>query len=290
MYVGPLGSGDANTFVRGTDTLNDIKIRISPTAATAANVWVDAVIVPGTGRATHLITYDDCSVTWMNNVLPYLKSNGLRGTFGINIADIGTNANLYLNSSQIAEIAARGHQISPHNVTNTAYADGIGGTQNAAAYTGDFVTAQATLRGIIGNAMDATYHPWVQGRNNQAVHDTMRAAGLRLARGTDIGYNFPQVGLGNGAMALKIQSLNTVTTANIDTILDNAERYGLTVAWMVHEVTQSGGVGVETSIAVHRHLCEQLGARVQAARCAHRTASEFAREVYSEGLVANSLR
>lgn len=288
LYVGPLASADANTFVRGADTLNDIKLRISPTAATAANVWVDAVFIPGVARPTHLITYDDCSVTWLSNVLPYLEANALKGTFGISTGDIGTNPALYLSSAQVAQIAAEGHQISPHNVTNTAYADGIGGTQNAATYTGDFITAQAALRGIVGNTLDATYHPWVQGRNNQAVHDTMRAEGLRLARGTDIGYNFPQIGLGNGAMALKIQSLNTLTTSQIDTILDNAERYGLTVAWMVHEVTQNGGVGVETSIAVHRYLCEQIGARVKQNRCAHRRASELARELYSERMVATS--
>lgn len=297
LRAGPTFASGTNTFVGGTDTMADCKIRIFPGAA-GADVWVEAVFIPAVGRPTHILTYDDCSVTWMTNVLPDLAANRLRGSFGINSGDIGTNANLFLTNAQIQQIASAGHEICSHNVTNTAYADGSGsGTQNAATYTGDFRTAQAALAALVGRAFVSDYHPWVQGRNNQAVHDTMRAMGLRIGRGTNSadGYNFPQVGLGNGVMALKNQSLHTFTTfAAIDAVVDIVNKYGLTVVWMTHEVLTTGGsdgIGgdVETNVAFHRYLCQRLARDRDAGRCAVPTAGQFAQEVYANRLVAASL-
>ena len=188
------------------------------------------------------------------------------------------------------EISNAGHQISAHNVTNTAYADGTGlGTQNAATYTADWRTSQAALSAIVGNRLDTNYHAYVQGRNNTALHDTMRAAGMRIARSTSIGYNLPQLNLGNGVLALKTQYLHLLNTAQIDAICENVKKYGATVVWMVHEVTENGGIGVETAKSVYRYLCSRIASDVSAGACVHRTASEFAREVYSERLVAASL-
>ena len=288
--VGPTAAGVTNTFVTGTDTLADCKIRIFPGAG-GGDVWVDAIFVPSAGRPTHILTYDDCSITWINNVLPALASNNLKATFGINSGDIGGSPSLYLSSAQVQQIASAGHEICAHNVTNTSYADGTGGTQNAATYTGDFRTAQAALSALVGQAFSAEYHPWVQGRNNDAVHATMRAMGLRIARGTDSadGYNFPQVGLGNGVMALKTQATHTLTQPQIDAVIANANRYGLTVVWMLHEVTQNGGVGVETSIANHAYLCSRLAEERNASRAVVTTMSRLSQELYSGRLVAASL-
>jgi hypothetical protein len=112
IVVGPLAAGVTNTFVGGTDTFADTKLRIFPGAG-GANVWVDVAVIPAVGRPTHLITHDDCSVTWVNNALPYLANAGLSATFGINSGDIGGSASLYLSSAQVAAIANAGHQISP---------------------------------------------------------------------------------------------------------------------------------------------------------------------------------
>lgn len=287
---GPTAAAAVNTFLTGSDTLADCKIRIFPGAG-GGDVWVDAIFIPSAGRPTHILTYDDCSITWINNVLPALASNNLKATFGINSGDIGGSPSLYLSSAQVQQIASAGHEICAHNVTNTSYADGTGGTQNAATYTGDFRTAQAALSALVGQAFSAEYHPWVQGRNNDAVHATMRAMGLRIARGTDSanGYNFPQVGLGNGVMALKNQSAHTLTPAQMDSVISTANRYGLTVVWMLHEVTQNGGVGVETSIANHNYLCQRLNQEKTAGRCAMPSMSQLAQELYSNRLVATSL-
>jgi len=289
MFAGPMANSNGSGFVSGVDTLSDFKLRIFPSAA-GTTVWVDACFVPGVGRATHIITHDDASVTWLENVLPELSSNRLTATFCINTGDLGTNPSLYLSNSQVQQIAAAGHQISAHNVSNTAYADGTGlGTQNAATYTADWRTSQYALSALIGTRLDTTYHAYVQGRNNTALHATMIAAGMRMARSTSIGYNLPQLGLGNGVLALKTQHLHLLTTAQIDAICDNAEAYGATVVWMVHEVTDAGGVGVETAKSVYRHLCRTINGRASAGRCVHKTASDFAREAYSERLVAAAL-
>lgn len=290
LRAGPTFAGVTNSFVRGVDTMADCKIRIFPGAA-GADLWVDAIFVPAVGRPTHCLTYDDCSVTWITNVLPALADRGLPGTFGINTGSIGTNAALFLSGPQVRQIALAGHQVSPHNVTDTPFNDGTGGTQTAAQYTADFVTSSAALSALVGSGLDTSYHAWVQGRNNVTVHDTMRAAGLRIGRGTDSadGYNFPQISVGNGVFALKNQSVHTLSEAQIDAICDNANRYGLTIAWMIHEVTPNGGIGVETSIARHRYLLQRIASDRDNGIAAVRTMGELGRELYSERLVTANL-
>lgn len=294
VVVGPTAAGVTNTFVGGTDTLAETKLRIFPGAG-GANVWVESSVVPGVGRATHIITHDDASVTWIQNVLPYLAAAGLVGSFGINTGDINGSAALYLTSAQVVQIAAAGHQISPHNVTNTSVADGTGGSQTAAQYTADFVTAAAALGALIGQSLDTSYHPWVQGRTMQGVMDTMRAAGLRVARGTDAGYNFPQAGLGGHVLQVKNQSLHTLTTdAQIDAICATAAKYGLTVIWMVHEVLTTGGsdgigTDVETNVSKYAYLCNRIARDVREGLAVNRSMADWGRELYAERLVAASL-
>lgn len=291
VICGPTRSAATNTFVAGTDTLADFKLRITSGGQNGGVLWIDAVMIPGKGRPTHVITHDDASVTWITEALPILAANGLSGTFGVYTSTLGTNPALFLSTAQVQQIAAAGHQISSHNVTNTAHNDGLSGTQDAATYTADFVAASATLSALIGQAFDGTYHPWVQGKNTQALHDAMRGAGLMIARGVDNsgGYNFPQCGLGRGVLALKTQSLHTMTEAQIRAAVDNTRKYGTTTFWMVHEITANGGVGTETARANYELMCSLIGADVRAGQAVHRTAAQLGRELYAERLVAASL-
>lgn len=286
--AGPLRAAQSNTFLHGADSLVDTKLRITPGAG-GATVWVRDVVVPGVGRPTHAITHDDASVTWISNCLPVLAAAGLLATFGVNTGQLGTSPTLYLSSAQVAEIAAAGHQISSHNVDNITHADGTGGTQDAATYTAAFVTASNTLAGIVGDKLDTTFHPWVQGRNTQALHDSMRSRGLRIARGVDNGHDFPQIGLGNNILALKCQSLHTMTQAQILAAVEATRKYGLLSVWMVHEVTDAGGVGVESAKANYQYLCQLIGEEVRAGRAVHRTMGHLARELYAERLVPAAL-
>lgn len=288
--VGARFAAQSNTFVAGSDSLSDTKLRVFPVAGQVTNVWVDAVIVPGVGRPTHLITHDDASVTWLNNAIPVLAEHGLRATFAVNTADLGSNNNIFLSPSHISLIGSYGHQISSHNLANTSFNDGTGGTQTAAQYTADFMAAANVLSGLVGQSFDGGYTAWVQGRSRQDLHDTMRAAGIRIARGVlSPGYEFPQVGLGQRTLSLRAHSLHTLSPSQIDDICDAAIRYGLTCVWMVHEITEAGGVGVETSRSVYNHLVRRIGSDVDASLAANRTMGEFASELYAERLVSMSL-
>jgi hypothetical protein len=230
----------------------------------------------------------------VTNGLPFLAENQLLATFGVYTSALGTAPTINLTTAQVAQIAALGHQISCHNLYNYPFDNGIvvnANKQTAAAYTADFVAASATLSGIVGQSLDTSYHPWVQGSNTGAVHATMRAAGVKIARGVDsqAGFNFPQVGLGHGVFSLKTQALHSMTKPQILAAVEATRRYGLTTFWMVHEITPSGGVGVETSIENYSYLCSLIGADVAAGRAVHRTAAQFGREVYAERLVASAL-
>lgn len=295
IVTGPTRAAVTNTFLTGSDTLADTKLRIFPGAA-GGNVWVHAAVVPGIGRPTHVLTHDDASVTWMTNAAPILDRYGLKATFGVNTAQVGTNPALYVSAAQLLELVNAGHQVSGHNVNNTAYLDGSGsGTQDAATYTADAVTAAAALSSWVGAGFDASFHPWVQGRNNSTVHATMRATGMRIGRGTHsaAGYNFPQAGLGHGVMALKTQSLHSMTQPQILAAVNNTRRYGLTTFWMVHEVvtgTPAAPPAVETAVANYDYLCSLIAADVNAGLAVHRRAADLGRELYAERLVAAALQ
>lgn len=282
IVVGALAANAANTFVGGVDTMADTKLRIFPNTAT--RVWVRAAYIPKNGRPCHMLTFDDCSVTWINNALPYLAAAGIQATFAINTGSIGTNPALYLDNSQVQAIASAGHLIASHNINNTAYNDGTGGTQTAAQYQADFMTSSATLSSLVGTAFTPTYHALVQGRVNTALISPMTAAGVKIMRGVDGGYNFPQIGLGQHVFQLKNRGAHLYTQAQLLAICENAKTYGGTVCWMIHEVTQAGGVGVETSIANFRYLCEQIARDVRAGLAVATTPPQLARELYTQSL------
>lgn len=284
IVVGPVRCVGANTFVTGTDPLVDAKIRVF-SGAGGSTFWVKEVVVPAIGRPTHVITHDDASVTWIDYAMSALAANGLRATFGVYTSTLGTSPTIFLTNAQVQAIAAAGHMIASHNVANTALADGTGGTQAAVDYAADFRAALNVLGGLVGVKADCRYHPWVQGRNNQDAHDRLVAHGLQIARGTDAGYDFPQVGLGQGVLSLKTMGTNSMTEAQMLATVTAARKYGLLTTWMVHEITPAGGVGVETSVARYQYLCGLIGAEVAAGRAAHRTMGELAAELYQAGLV-----
>ena len=117
----------------------------------------------------------------------------------------------------------------------------------------------------------------------------MGARGLRIARCVDSGHDFPQIGLGNNILALKCQPLHSMTQAQILAAVEATRKYGLLSVWMVHEVTDAGGVGVETAKANYQYLCQLIGEEVRAGRAVHRTMGQLGRELYAERLVPAAL-
>lgn len=292
LTAGPLRQAAVGTFVHGTDTLNDTKIRITGNAV-AANVWVDAVVVPARGPGVVLLTYDDGFRSWPNIVLPDLARNGLLASFGFQSNLIGTNDALYLNASDIRAIAAAGHEVAPHQVANTRFNDGISGTQTAAQYHTDYRTCLAALRGIVGASASCDYHPYVQGGHTQSLIDTLRAEGLRIARGVDNQlHNFHSAGLGRGVYSMKTGYMDSSAPdlAALQSAVDAAAKYGTTLVLMGHDFGPSAPGASYWTASLHAQLMDRIGEQVQAGALLSVTAGQYAAAVYSAGLVERQFR
>lgn len=293
LGAGPLRQATTATFVHGTDTLNDSKIRITNTAATAANVWVDAVVVPARGTGIVLMTYDDGFRSWPNIVAPDLLRNGLFGSFGFQSNLVGTNDALYLNSADIQALAAAGHDLAPHQVANTRFNDGISGTQTASQYQTDYRTSIAALRGHAGTSARCDYHPYVQGGHTQSLIDTLRAEGLRVARGVDnLKHNFHSAGLGRGVYSLKTAYMDSSgpDLATLTAAVDACAKYGTTAVFMGHDFGPSAPRASYWTASLHASLCDYIGAKVRAGSVLSMTMSQYAAAVYSAGLVERQYR
>lgn len=264
--VGPMFAAAVNTFVTGTDTLADVKLRITTSADT--NVWVERIVVHGNADPRIVFTFDDCVVSHYTRAYPKLAQYGLRGAFGINTDNIGGTASLYLSSSQIAEMANAGQEIYGHNVSNTNYP-----TQNAATYTAAFRTGLNALLAITPKT-SSIYHPWVQGGNGIDVQATMRAQGVQIMRGinnaSDGPHNLFADGVGNRNVVVRANQTDNRTFASLQTDVDNCILYGSTMFFMTHElVTTTPLAGVETSLDVFNSLVEYVaGKRGQVQVCA----------------------
>jgi hypothetical protein len=293
LAAGPLRQASSATFVHGTDTLNDTKIRITNTAATAANVWVDAVVIPPRGTGVVMLTYDDGFRSWASIVAPDLLRNGLVGSFAFQQNLIGTNDTLYLNSTDIRNLAAAGHEIAPHQVANTRFNDGISGSQTASQYQTDYRTSLAALRGILGGTASCDYHPYVQGGHTQALIDTLRAEGLRIARGVDnLRHNFHLAGLGRGVYSMKTAYMDSSgpDLATLTAAVDACEKYGTTAVFMGHDFGPNAPSASYWTASLHAQLMDYIGAKVRAGRLMNTTMGQYAAAIYGAGLVERQFR
>lgn len=241
--VGPLRSSAEATFVTGTDTLNEAKIRlVAPNAALV--VWIDCFkLVPKT-QGVVIWTFDDGFASW-KGIQALLERYGMRGSFGIQSSTIGTNPALWLNPPDVLSLALGGHDVAPHQVANTRYNDGTGGTQTAAQYQADFRASKNAIMGWTEGRATAAYTPYVQGGNDRALHDALRAEGLRIARGTDaLGHNFHAAGLGRSVLALKTRYLEGVDSRLDDykADIDACGKYGSALVFMGHDFAVNAGV------------------------------------------------
>jgi len=292
LAAGPLRQATIGTFLHGADTLNDTKIRITGNSV-AANVWVDAVVVPARGSGVVLLTYDDGFRSWPNIVAPDLARNGLVASFGFQSNLVGTNDTLYLNASDIRALVAAGHEVAPHQVANTAFNDGISGTQTAAQYQTDYRTSLAALRGIVGGAASCDYHPYVQGKHTQSLIDTLRAEGLRIARGIDnTAHNFHSAGLGRGVYSMKTgyMDVSAPDLTTLQTAVDNAAKYGTTAVFMGHDFGPNAPSASYWTASLHASLADYIGAKVRAGSLLNLTMGQYAAAIYSAGLVERQFR
>lgn len=274
--------GAGSTFLPGVDTLNAIKLRITGdgVGTGASGVWVHSFIIVAKGRPTVIFTCDDCSSTWIANVLPVLSTYGITCSFGINTGNINGGAS-FLTSASV-ETIAENHDVYAHNVTNTPLAAPYD-TADALTYAAAFKTALGTLGGIIGVERGALYHPWVQGISAQTAVDTMRGNGMRIGRMAGLSNHnvfseSPNGGLFDTLMQLRAISTSTSggaqTSATFDQVKADCLKYGTLVVLMTHEVTDTN-TGIETSPVVYSHICNIFGSD---SRITKRSIKEFYQE------------
>lgn len=243
-------------FVFGTSTLQATKLRIfspNPIGGTAT-VWVKDCFIPAPQRPIVCFTWDDGFDSWATKVAPILAANNVKGTFGVNTAQIGST----ITAANLTALVAAGHQVCGHNVNNNklrqlfgtgnGVSNGTGSAQTMTAYMTDYLTGQAALSAYVGGGGvgDFCYHPWVQGGCDTASAEAAKGLGISLARTTSP-YETQQYGfaLGNNALAIRAVDLsNTRTLAQAKAMIDDAKVYGGLCVFMGHETAATASDSV----------------------------------------------
>ena len=145
-------------------------------SAYVTNVWVKGVYLVEPTLPFVVLTFDDASRSWMTYLRPALNVRGLKGTFGVNKTDVGTNPLLYVDESDLNTLHGEGHDIAAHNLANTPFT--IAGY---ATYLSDFRTCRDWHRNA-GRVGRLDYHPYVQGAYNPELSASMESEGVKWCR------------------------------------------------------------------------------------------------------------
>jgi len=173
VYAGPLRQSNITDggFVFGTSSLVAHKLRFSSSnpIVDTATVWVKDCFIVYPQRPTVVFSFDDGYASWVSTVLPALSGIGVKGTFGINSANIDAGGGI--TTADVQAIIAAGHHLSSHNVNNNKMqvlfgqgngeSNGTGTPQLATSYVADYHTARAVIESAGANPQDFCYHPWM---------------------------------------------------------------------------------------------------------------------------------
>ena len=196
-----------------------------------------------------------------------------------------------LCTADVQAIASAGHEVCSHNTANTP----LQSPYDAAAsdtYAAAFRAALVTLQGWIGDKASSIYHPWVQGITCDLAAKRLRAHGCRIARvAGSTRHNVISAAPGGGVFdgVMQLRAIGTYdgsggaafTNAVVDQILNDCEKYGTTVCFMVHEVSDSE-TGIQTSVSKHRYIVEQLARRAGIQKL---TMGRLYKRLVSQGIV-----
>lgn len=280
LYVGPSRINTGGTFVFGSTTLANTKIRFTPNAAT--NVWVDAIEIPERTNPAVCLTFDDGYRSWLTYLKPLLDRYGMKATFNINTSTIGTNDALYPTSGDIVRLANEGHQITCHNISNLKYiASPYSGDQTLSQYMADYTTARKTLEGYGLPVSGFGYHSYVQGGFDQALIDALRSEGVRCARIASSPKNMIYgSGLGNDIMALRTYELGTnYPVSTVTAGLDTLNTYGGAAIIMGHDTVAN--TATPTGVQVTAADLEAVLARIAAYGMETLTMNDFYSRIYA---------
>lgn len=263
--VGELHKAQSGTFVKGVDTLNDVKIRFN--TSTAANtVWIQAILMPRKNKGIMMLTYDDGFAIWKSRVIPKLNQYGFKA--GLAIEQGRTNQAGNLTSADLLQFAQNGHLLVPHQVTNTRFDDlGDSTGQLLGPYMADFTTSLNSLRGWSTGLGSSQYNAYVQGRFNQTLIDAMVGRGLRCGRSVLNSTDHYSCGMGAELFGIKTAYLDPagVSVAAIKERIDNCARYGTLQVLMGHDFSVDGSSGLSLwPIEFHDEVIDYIAQKVSA--------------------------
>lgn len=234
-------------------------------SAYVTNVWIKGVYLPEETLPFVLLTFDDASASWMTILHQELSTRGLRGTFGVNKNDVDASA-LFVTTANLQTLYDYGHDLSSHNLANTAF---------SIATIADYVAEFRTCRDWMYNAgwtRRLDYHPYVQGIYNPELSSALQSEGVRWARTINAGHalertggydsmmDMPSLSLGSGMSLAAAQTLVTSAQTRQQDVVVVGHTFAATSAdsvtwsqanltgfldWLIDELTAGriGGVG-----------------------------------------------
>jgi hypothetical protein len=253
------GNASTNTLQAG-DAITDAKLRFFATTSQAFNAWVLGVYVPVKSKPFVTLTFDDNSASF-RTFASIMESHGLRGTFGLNNQNIGTNDTLYVNWGDVDALIAAGHQVVSHNIANSKYIT----TQTLTQYMVDYRATRNTLIGRgYGRAGVQQYHPYVQGGHDPELIAAMQSEGARFAR-TVKSANCELFGRQYCPHIIPTREFtNTVSLAQMTTWLNQAETYGQDM-WVMGHLLHATSPGATIWLtADFEAFCADVAARIRA--------------------------
>lgn len=226
-----------------TDALDTYRLRTSAQAAGGV-FWVVGLYVPEPTTDRWLVlSCDDGELSMYTFLHQELARRGLKASMNIAWGIVGTNDALYINAAQAAEMYAYGHDITDHNMTNTAYPSTTPPTaqpNDAARLT--YCTETQACRSAeiaLGYTRAQGFHALVQGAHDGALLDALASFGIRLCRAANNNLNVEPFMLAKQRIVSERGLGNTVSLAQAIAWLDSGLVRFQDVMCMMHNFAET---------------------------------------------------
>jgi hypothetical protein len=263
------GPNTVTDTVSATDTIRQYRFRFYVAAGATVNFWVDGLYMPEKTKGYWVWTADDQTVS-LATIGNILATRGMHCSFGVNQSGITNNAAAALPAygssafswADLAVLAAAGHEISSHNVTNTNIS-----VAGLAAYLSDYRTMKWDLfqRGYLNAPY---YHPCVQGISTAAGADALLADGARVHRLTCADPCEPLF-RGDFLTGLPVREFSTTyqlgsatTAGTMLSYLQECIDYGVDQVGMAHLLDASAYATVQWPIGAFQQFADAVQAAV----------------------------
>lgn len=235
------------------------------TTATFGPIWYNAG-----GKASIMLTFDDCFASQYTRALPILSKYGLVGNIYLPSAIVATTA-ARLTLANLTEMRNAGWAICADSTPNDAITDFV---DQVAAVNGLNVVRQYLLNNNLSYDGSENHGCWTNGLFTPSVqpYDDLTAgafakAGMRSMRTTNSIPQFDRFGLGDQAMTVTSYSANAAAGyPELLAALDTAELRGSSQSFHFHSIVESGATGNDQNAPVLDAFCAELAARVAAGR------------------------